>query len=95
MFKQPALGWYRGWLQCLGLVGRCLDRVGDFLRRLAKLGDPPVGGVSLGHVVGLGVVDQPLGERGGSISSRSAKVMKKLRRPWSQNFALAALPMGA
>ena len=47
-----------------GLKRQGLDPIGDLLRRLSKLGDGPVGGVSLGHVVGPGVVDQPLGERG-------------------------------
>ena len=48
-----------------GFKRQGLDPIGDLLRGLAKLGDGPIGGVSLGDVVGPGVVDQPLGERGG------------------------------
>ena len=45
-------------------MGKGLDPVGDSLRRLAKLRNGPVGRVALGDIVGPGVVDQPLGERG-------------------------------
>ena len=40
-----------------------LDPVRDALRGLGQLSDGPVGGVALGDVAGLGVVDQPLGVR--------------------------------
>ena len=57
--------WHLRLLRRLGLMYQGLDPIGDSLCGLAKLGDGPVGGVSLGDVVGPGVVDQPLGKRGG------------------------------
>ena len=66
-------------LRRLGPAHQRPDTVGDLLGGLAELGDGPVGGVAFGGVIGAGVIDQPLGQRGGSISSRSATVMKQFR----------------
>ena len=41
------------------------------------------------------MVEQPLGQRAGSIRSRSATVMKQLRKPWNQNLVPSARVMGA
>ena len=64
-----------------------LDAVGNFLRRLAELRDGPVRRIAFCDVIRARVVDQPLGQRRDSISSRSATVMKQFRSPWNQNLA--------
>ena len=51
-------------LSCLDGAHRRLDPVGDPLLGLAKLFDGPVCRLPLRDIVGPGVVDQPLGERG-------------------------------
>ena len=52
-------------LRRLGAAHQRLDPIGDLLSRLAELRDGPVSRVAFDDVVGAGVVDQPLGERGG------------------------------
>ena len=44
--------------------GQSLDAIGDLLCRLTKLGHGPVGSVAFGDVIGAGMVDEPLGQRG-------------------------------
>ena len=52
-------------LRHLGSAHQRLDPVGDPPSLFAKLSDGPVGRVVFGEVIGAGVVDQPLGRRGG------------------------------
>ena len=90
-FRQN-IGWSRFWccrrqLKRLGPVHQRLDPIGDFLRRLAKLSDGPVGGIASVTSLGRAWLTSRLVSDGGSISSRSATVMKQLRRPWNQNLA--------
>ena len=57
--------YFRHELRRLGPAYQRLDAVANLLGGLAELGEDPVGRVAFGDVFGAGVVDQPLGQRGG------------------------------
>ena len=91
---------HRDLVTVLGCAAMMRSRVApvsdeDLLCGLAMLANRPAGGVSWGDVVGPREGNKALGERGGSISSRSASVMELLRGPWNQNLAPPTLPMRA